>query len=471
MKSIISSKSTRLAVGLAAAAAAFGIHASAQSADALLDKLVEKGVLTTDEATELRDQSDKDFTKAYQVKSGMPDWVTTFRIGGDFRSRYEGFWSSNDLFETQNRFRYRARLSFNAIMMDDFEVGVRLGSGDIDNASGISAGVDPISLNQTMRNNASKKGVFIDLAYMKWSPIHTPEWSGAFTVGKMENPFLFSDMVFDNDYTPEGLAQTFSYRLTDQQVVSLTGAQFILDEIGTTSGGLRSEQDPFLLGGQALLTSTWTPGFSTTLGGGYMSILNEESLTSAAVPNINWGNERYTADVAGNTILLAPVSDFNVLVADAAATYTLKEVPLFPGAFPIMVWGEYLYNTGAASDQDTGYTMGVTFGKAGKRGTWELGYRWENLEGDAWWEELTDSDFGGFYANKLPKPAPSQARNLAAGYFSGTNTRGSIIRAAYSPYDYLTLSAKVFFTRLIEPYMPDSDSQMTRFQLDASIKF
>ena len=43
----------------------------AQSVDALLDKLVDKGILTVKEANELKAESDKDFTKAYQVKSGM----------------------------------------------------------------------------------------------------------------------------------------------------------------------------------------------------------------------------------------------------------------------------------------------------------------------------------------------------------------------------------------------------------------
>ena len=50
--------------------------AHAQSADALLDKLVDKGVLSVKEANELREQADEGFLKAYQAKTGMPDWVT-----------------------------------------------------------------------------------------------------------------------------------------------------------------------------------------------------------------------------------------------------------------------------------------------------------------------------------------------------------------------------------------------------------
>ena len=61
----------------------------AQSSDALIDKLVDKGILTTKEAQELRDESDQDFTTAYQTKTGMPDWVTGYKFSGDFRGRYD----------------------------------------------------------------------------------------------------------------------------------------------------------------------------------------------------------------------------------------------------------------------------------------------------------------------------------------------------------------------------------------------
>lgn len=42
---------------------ALGTTAHAQSADALIDKLVEKGVLTVKEANELREEADKGFNQ------------------------------------------------------------------------------------------------------------------------------------------------------------------------------------------------------------------------------------------------------------------------------------------------------------------------------------------------------------------------------------------------------------------------
>ncbi|HYE32755.1 MAG TPA: hypothetical protein VEH27_15110, partial [Methylomirabilota bacterium] len=93
-----------------------GAGAHAQSVDSLLDKLVDKGVLSVREANELREESDKNFTSAYQVKSGMPDWVTALRINGDVRGRYESFSSGNIGFNDRHRFRYRLRTGVTAVM-------------------------------------------------------------------------------------------------------------------------------------------------------------------------------------------------------------------------------------------------------------------------------------------------------------------------------------------------------------------
>ena len=51
---------------------------------------MDKGILTTKEANDLKREADQGFTKAYQLKSGMPDWVTSFKLNVDFRARYEG---------------------------------------------------------------------------------------------------------------------------------------------------------------------------------------------------------------------------------------------------------------------------------------------------------------------------------------------------------------------------------------------
>ncbi len=437
----------------AAATLACGLSAPAQSVDGLLDKLVDKGVLNVKEANELREEADKDFTRAYAAKSGLPDWVTSLKMGGDFRGRFESFNYGDIPGSTdQYRWRYRMRFGVTAHLWDNFEVGLRLGSGNAD--SGTTGGIDPISQNQTMQNNASKKGIFIDLAYAKWAPINTPTWQGAFTIGKMENPLILSDMVFDKDYTPEGAAMNWAYTVNDFHSINVNGGAFVLDESSS------SYADPYMFGAQALWNAMWHRGeggtkeLSSTLGVGALSIMNSQSLTSTSVPYVNRGNERN-----GNAL----ADYYNPIVASGSLTYKLPSMFGYSGSFPISVGGEYMVNP-ATSDQNTGWNAGITFGKAGKRGTWDIGYRYKHLEGDSWYEQVVDSDFGAYYQD------PSN-RSLTRGYGSGTNVRGHIVKANWSPYDAVTLSVTYFLTHLIEASPEGSFSQSSRLQVDATVKF
>lgn len=442
--------------------------AGGQSVDALLDKLVDKGVLSVKEANDLREETDKDFTKAYSAKTGMPEWVTAVKFNGDLRGRYEGFFADNPAFVERNRFRYRLRAGFTMSMFDDIEVGFRLGSGDLDSANKITSGVDPISYNQSFQNNGSKKGIFLDTAYFKWSPIHTPQWSGAFTVGKMDNPFVFSDLLFDSDYTPEGAAQQFGFQINNAHALKLNVGEFVLDELSASS------HDPWMVAAQLRLESAWSSKWSSSLGVSLLSIQQVMTLSNN-VPDINVGNTR-TAERGsdGKYTLGAPVYDFNPIVVDAALTYTLPSAPLYAGAFPIRVFGEYINNPAASHADNEGWQAGITFGKAGRRKTWELTYRYKYLGGDAWWEELTDSDSGGFYESappKSPNPATTTLRAPGTGYGSGTNIKGHVVKAGYSPFDHVTLNFTWFGLELIHPYVSGTDSFMNRIQADVNLKF
>ena len=453
----MNSKKINWAAAGVIASVAFGTSAIAQSSDALLDKLVEKGILTTKEANELREEADKGFNTAYSVKSGMPDWVTSLKFGGDFRGRFEGFYTDNPDFIDRNRFRYRLRFGAVATIVDDFEVGLRLTSSDAVTAGGGVGEGDPISGNTTLQNNGSKKFIYIDQAYAKWSPLKGPEWIGSFTLGKMENPFVFSDMVFDGDYTPEGAAAQLGYALNDRNALKLNAAGFMLDELGASS------HDPYLLGAQLRWDATWNKKVATTAGVAGLSIFHDENLVNGNVPNINRGNTR---NVAGS-----PQYHFNPVVADASLTYTLESFPMYPGAYPIKFGGDYMYNPAAPSSVDNyAYSAGVLFGKSGKKGTWDLAYTWKWLGGDSWWEELTDSDFGAFYDQGNPPGSPPNS-GAGIGYGAGTNVKGHIIKASYSPNDSLTLSVKWFLTELINPFPSTSDSKISRLQVDALWKF
>ena len=460
------------ALGGLAAVAVGAVGVQAQSVDSLLDKLVDKGVLTANEAKALREQTDKDFAKAYSAKSGMPDWVTAFKINGDFRGRWEGLYAADPAYQDNSRLRYRARLGFTAVMVNNFEAGFRLASGNLDNAfvnagQETSPGSDPISSNQTMENNASKKGVFIDQAYMKWSGLNSARTRGALTFGKMQNPMTFSGMVFDQDYTPEGGAVQLSYQLADKHTLSVASGYFVADEVGSSSSS-----DAFMVNSQLTLNSTWSPRFSTMVTGGFLWLGNPETLTNPSVPNVNIGNTR-----KGTNGELA--YEFNPFVVGGTATYTVPSAPFYRGAFPITIGAEYMLNP-AAPNNDTingvytstgnySYNAGIMFGKAGKKGTWELAYLWRFLGANSWYEEVAESDFGAYLAYAQPNSGQG------AGYRTGTNFKGHIVRVSYSPLDLLVFSFNWYYVRVANEALvsgPKSwDSYASRFQVDATVKF
>ena len=455
MKKTNSFKLKTKATLLAGATATLALSATchAQSSDALIDKLVDKGILTVNEAKDLRDEADKDFKSAFAAKSGMPDYVTGYKISGDVRGRWEGFYAQNQSAVDRNRLRYRLRAGLTITMLENFEAGFRLTSSDAASGGANNEG-DPISGNTTAQNNGSKKLVFIDQAYGRWTPFNDSGFTGSFTVGKMENPFTTSDFVFDQDYTPEGIAAQFAYQINDAHSVKLNVAGFTLDEIAT------NEKDPWLVGVQGRWDATWSAKFNTSAGIAWLPMISRTSLTTGSVPNQQRGNAR---DGSGTLIY-----GYDPVAVDASATYLLDSAPLYTGPFPIKVSGEYIINPGAPSGADNyAFSAGIQFGKSGKRKTWEASYTYKWLGANAIWEEFSDSDFGAYYA-AANSPANSGS---GVGYGAGTNVKGHVFKFAYSPSDSMTVSFKWFLTDLITPYPANSDSGMNRMQIDAMWKF
>lgn len=428
-----------------------------------MDALVRKGILTEQEAEDIKSDVTKE-NKQYNKWSLSADAVT-YKLYGDVRGRYEAFRTENDVSgpgepnKPRDRFRYRMRVGLTATLKDQFEVGLRLTSGE---PSGAFGG-DPISGNSTFQDNGSKKFVYIDLAYGKWTPINSGPWLLSGTIGKMENPFVVSDMVFDADYTPEGAAIQGGYTFNDNHSLKLNTSVFVLDEVN--QGSLASN-DAMLWGAQLRWDAKWTPKLQTTAGVGWFTLSDEEGLGNAAVPNVQFGNSRY-ATAVGSHAVGDLINSYHPFVFDASATYTFDKAPLYPGNFPIRIGGEYMHNPGA-SDENNAWWGGIFFGKAAKKGTWELSYRYKHLEADSWYEEFVDSDFGAYFQTT---PASS---GLGRGYRAGTGVEGHIVKLAYALSDSVTFGATWFYTDAINPPVvggKETESGQHRLQVDATWKF
>jgi hypothetical protein len=427
------------------------------SVDALIDKLEQKGTLTVDEAKDLRAEnatnSVADFNKAANARFPMPDWVTGYKLSGDFRGRFDDMLTDSSTLADRIRLRYRLRAGLVVNMKDDLQVGFRVSSGEP--ASGTGFGGNPLSGNSTMQDNGSKKFLYVDAAYGKWTAINDGTWMAAGTIGKMDQPFVVSPMLFDADYTPEGAALQTGYKINDHHALAFNTAGFMLDELKTSS------RDPFLYGAQLIWNATWSPKVESSLGIGIFDIVNKESLaaTSASansgVPYINQGNTR-----VGATGILT--NNYNPIVISGSATYKLDSFPLYTGAFPIKFAGEFMDNAGAEKNNE-GYWAGITLGKSGKKGLWDISYRYQYLEADAWYDQMVDDDNIAYYT-----AAPNAG---SSGIFGGTNVKGHLIKANYSITDALTFTFTCYMNELINPVPGASKSDAMHVMADIMWKF
>ena len=416
-------------------------HASGQSEDALLNKLVEKGVLTAQEAKDLRKDADKDFTAAYQSKSGLPPWVTNLKFTGDLRLRYDSAYFEAPNQADWQRFLLRLRVGFVALIHDNFEVGIRLGS---------SLG-NPLSNYHVLQNNASKKEIRIDLAYAKWTPVHDKDWSLMLTGGKMESPFGTQPLLFDVDYTPEGAAQHVTWNLTRQHSIQFTAGEFVLTE--SANSGL----DSCLFAGQIRLDSAWSSHWQTSLEIMGLGMLHDTDITTVSVFDGGNGNTRTDSGPLGT--LKYHLTPWHL---GGGLTYFLDSLTIYPGPLPFFAFGQIIKNP-SAPDRNVGWAVGGAIGKAGRKGTWEINYKYRWLEGDAWWEEIVDNDAFGVYGN----------RSLYGqkGVHWGTNLRSHILSVTYAPTDFLLISVRYYHNGLIDPVPAGYPSENNRFLADVTWKF
>jgi len=206
----------------------------ANEIETLLNKLVEKGVLTGPEAqqilVETREEEQKKIAK--RKHDILPEWIQKTKLTGDFRLREQ--YEKNNAKEDRWRTRIRYRLGIESQVADKFKVGFGIASG----------GSDPRSTNQTFQDSFSSKGINLDLAYGQYNPFKWLTLVG----GKFKNPlFTPADLIWDSDITPEGGAAQFNYNVCDSLGLFTNVGFFILDERNSeTPPPPKERQDPFM---------------------------------------------------------------------------------------------------------------------------------------------------------------------------------------------------------------------------------
>jgi hypothetical protein len=312
---------------------------------------------------------------AVKKRGSGSSWTDTIRWKGDFRYRVENI--DEEGRDDRDRNRVRARTLLTAQLPQDVEVGLGLATG----------GDDPVSTNQTLGGGGSTKDIRLDLAYAKWQAMDDLN----IVAGKFKNVWyrpMKSSLIFDGDYNPEGFGAVYK------------AGNFFANFSGTwLESDTRNGNDSFAWGGQAGFKGKFG-GIGLTAGATYYDFETEGSQVFFGDDDDFFGNSFTCADPADLKTCTYDL-DYKLINGFAEASVSVADMPL-------VVFLDYVVNDDA-DDEDTGYRAGFKLGKAGASGTWEVSYAYQDLEADAVFGLITDSDFGG----------------------GGTDAEGHILGAAY----------------------------------------
>jgi hypothetical protein len=293
------------------------------------------------------------------------DWADKIQWHGDVRYRYEQM--DNDAKnDDRRRNRVRARIGLTAQVTDDIKAGVALASGSD----------DPVSSNQTFGSAGSSKGINLDLAYIDWKFAENTH----LVAGKTKNPFYQPSkdgLVWDGDYRPEGAHIAYD----NGTIWAIGSYHFLNSEQKPNSKGStgNSKDDTSMFGAQVGYRGQLTENLKFITGASYYHIPTE-GLAPILGAGENFGN---SLDMGGNHLY-----DYDI-------AQVFLELKTKLAGHPASFFADYVTNTDSDADEDRGYTVGATLGKAKKAWDWEVGYMYEDLEADAVYGTLSDSDFGG----------------------------------------------------------------------------
>ncbi|HVM95948.1 MAG TPA: putative porin, partial [Candidatus Acidoferrales bacterium] len=390
--------------------------------------------------------------------------------------RDEGFYQED--LHARNRFRLRARIGLTANATDEISGTVRIATGNAN---------DPISTNQTLDSDFSRKSINLDWAYMTLKPGKTlgiePGWF-TLTAGKFGvSSYRVSELVFDDDVAPEGATETLN--LVERKEGFLRGLrvsafQWIVDEVSNGA-------DPWMPGGQVVgdtslgQDSTWSLGLAdyyyvrpNEIARKFLNQFNDPPTNSK--PNSSFNNQLANSNTLvtdSNGKILGYASGFNIL----NATTELNSSNPFGLGIPAGVFGDFAYNT-QAEGHNVGMYVGAGIGKAGRdwyhdtlknAGDWGLSYTYAWVEKDSVLSILSFSDINE-YSTKAGKAGASRPTQKG-----GTNLSANILRADYVLFPNFQLTAKAYLENVLDRKISNAalngNPTLLRTQLDAMLKF
>ena len=209
--------------------------------DMLVDKLVEKGVLTKKDGDLIL--SVQKLKKKKRTRKSSRHWrcrslsktPSSRAIFGCATSIATKTTTKDD---ERNRGRYRFRLGMVTKVNEKVNVGFGLASG----------GSDPRSTNQTFGNSFETPDIRLDYAYASYKPF---EWL-RLVGGQFENPlWMPSGWIWDSDIRPQGVSASLN-RTVGSVELFMNNGFWVIDEISASSN------DPLMF--------VLQPGYNIKLG-------------------------------------------------------------------------------------------------------------------------------------------------------------------------------------------------------------
>lgn len=456
--------------------------------DMLLNMLEKKGIMNKDEVAEFRaDVAMKKQEIPSQMKPAtVPEWTQNVKWGGDVRFRTRGDWgkpaqnqpqnqkgtannltptNSSDIRRQRLQESVRGRFAIEAKVNDSTYAGARFEGG----------GTNPRSGDDTLNGYFNKAYVMFDQYYIRFQATKNMvmRFGQYFSdmklwVGKFQNPFESSEMVWDTDITPGGIA--FQYASPDIKAGDLPGFN-IYSNLGMLwlDESASFNTDPLLCAFQAgAKTEQFGPLGSTmsvfTTMYDFANLQGKTPNTNSAGTNSRtWlGDYGYRIGASSLGTYKYEYNVFDLLVRidnEKIGDYN------FPHGFII----DFIYNA-SVHDESTnkGASIGAYIGKKKLKdaGDWRVGSEWRFIERDAIPDFLPDSNFYGFgtYVNTATRP---NVNGLGVG--GGTNTRGIKTTVEYQLLKNTVVNLSYYWMEPIKSY--DKRNPWNQVLVDLITKF
>jgi len=342
--------------------------AAESDVDRLLELLVERKVLSKDDATAFR--ADLAVKKQEEKQPlAVPDWVANTKLKGDFRLRYE--WDQNKGQPDYNRARIMTRLGVESKINNKVKLGIGIATGSSNDprTSYVTLGTDPKQTNTP----DSAKSVVLNYAYGEYTPFKGLRLIGGKFPDSIWRP---TDVFWDTDINPEGVGISFDYKLNSK--IGL----FWNELLNVLRNDARTDKQVFMLVTQ--------PGVNIAIND---KIDLKSTLAVNAFTNIK-GATKFSSSSSTNSVTAGSQYKYNYNSFQPSLELSFKKP--FAGLVPYAaLFGDYIYNFSLPSSATGrgGYDFGLKFGDAKVEDwkKWQAKIIYSKVGRDAWLDIFPDS--------------------------------------------------------------------------------